>query len=166
MDDFIQPQREVLMAPCPQRKVSDDQWTAIRSLAEQGVEYKEIGSQFGCSGDTIRKRAWQEKWNTPTRVLKAQKGTLSEDDPAMAVAALWNSRSSHLRETVHNGGLKALERFYALSPVPQSFAEAATALKMVNDAINPNGTPSESTKNVSISILAGKNFSPQPVVDV
>jgi hypothetical protein len=37
---------------------------------------------------------------------------------------------------------------------------------MVNDAINPTGTPSESTKNVSISILAGKNFSPQPVVDV
>jgi DNA invertase Pin-like site-specific DNA recombinase len=53
------PQREVLMAPCPQRKISDDQWIAIRSLAEQGVEYKEIGSQFGCSGDTIRKRAWQ-----------------------------------------------------------------------------------------------------------
>lgn len=166
MDDTPQPQREALMARCPQKKISDDQWPAIRSLAEQGVDYKEIGAQFGVSQHTIRKRAWQDKWNTPMRIAKAQNGTLSEDDPAMAVAALWKSRSANVREIVHNGGLKALERFYALAPVPQSFAEAATALKMVNDAINPNGTPSESTKNVSISILATKGFQPSPVVDV
>lgn len=166
MDDSPQPQREALMARCPNKRIPDEAWPAIRTLIESGVPYKEVAAQYGVSDNHLRTRAAKEKWITPYRLARAKNGTMPTDDPANAVAELWRRRGVETRDTVYQGSKRALERFFAMSPVPQSFAEAATALKMVNDAINPNGTPSDSTKNVSISILATKGFQPSPVVDI
>jgi hypothetical protein len=135
-------------------------------LVESGVRYREVAERFGVKESTISTRASKERWLTPQRLALARNGNASVDDPANAVVDVWRQRGTECRDMVYQGSKRALERFYALAPVPQSFAEAATALKMVNDAINPNGSPSESTQNVSISILAGKDFSPSPVVDV
>jgi hypothetical protein len=166
MDDSPQPKREVLMRRDPTKKIADSDWPAIRSMVESGVPYQELADRFGVKKHTIVKRASKERWLTPQRIALAKNGNTKTDDPANLVAALWHQRGVETRDMVFQGAAKSLQRFFALSPVPQSFAEAATAKKMLDDAINPNGTPSESTKNVSISILAGKGFAPQPVVDV
>jgi hypothetical protein len=165
MDDSPQPQREALMRPDPCLKVAPESWPAIRHLAETGVRYKEIAERFGISVSTIEKRSVVEKWLTPQRLAKARNGNVSANDPALAVVDVWKLREAEGREQVHNGMSKAIERFLAMSPVPQNFAEVATAIKLRDQAINPSGY-SDPKGNVSISILAGKDFSPSPVVDV
>ena len=165
MDDTPQPQREALMARHPGKKVRDEDWPVIRHLAEAGVRYAEIAERFGIKPTTIEKQSQLEKWLTPQRLAKARNGTVAVNDPANAVVEVWRQRGAESRDMVFMGAKKSLERFFALSPVPQTFAEAATALKMVKDAIEPNG-PIDTQRNVSISILAGKDFSPSPVVDI
>lgn len=159
-----QPQRGL---PCihPNKKVRDEDWIGIKHMAEQGVTYEELGKQFGVQPATIGKRASKERWLTPTRIARAKNGNVSEDDPALAVADLWKRRGVETRDEVYQGARKALSRFFAMSPVPQSFNEAATALKMVNEAINPNGELQHNA-NVSIHVLASKGFEPTPVIDV
>jgi hypothetical protein len=160
------PPREVLMRRDPLKKVSDQDWPVIRHLVESGVRYKEVAERWGIKESTISTRASKERWLTPQRLALAKNGNAKVDDPANAVVDVWRQRGAESRDMIFDGAKRSLQRFFAMSPVPQSFAEAATAKKMLDDSINPNGTPSDSTKNVSISILAGKNFAPQPVVDV
>jgi hypothetical protein len=163
--EALQPQRQVLMRPDPCLKVPLESWPAIRHLAESGVRYKEIAERFDISVSTIEKRSVIEKWLTPQRLAKARNGNVSTNDPALAVVDVWKAREAESREQVHNGMSKAIERFLAMSPVPQSFAEAATAIKLRDQAINPSGF-NDTKGNVSISILATKGFTPQPVLDV
>jgi len=153
--------------PCihPNKIVRDEDWVGIKHMAEQGVSYEELGAQFGVKACTIGKRASKERWLTPTRIARAKNGNVSEDDPAAAVALLWKRRGVDSRDKVYQGATKALDRFFAMSPVPQSFNEAAIALKMVNESINPNGELTQNA-NVSIHVLASKEFSPTPVIDV
>jgi hypothetical protein len=160
-----QPQREVLMRRDPNKRVPDEAWPAIRSMVESGVPYQELADRFGVKKHTIVKRASKERWLTPQRIALAKNGNTKTDDPANLVAALWHQRGVETRDMVFQGAAKSLQRFFALSPIPQSFAEASTALKMVNDAVNPSGS-TDKQQNVSISILASKGFSPSPVVDV
>jgi hypothetical protein len=147
------------------KKIPDSQWPAIRSLAEQGVQYKDIAAQFGVSHSCIAKRACKEKWITPQRLAMAKNDNVSSDDPALAVVDLWNSRQTAMREQVYQGAKKSLERFFALAPVPLSFAEAATAHKLLKDSIDPSGT-SSGTSHTTVNILANQSFAPKPVVDV
>jgi hypothetical protein len=159
----VQPQGEAV--PRVWKKIPDAQWPAIRSLAEQGVQYKDIASQFGVSHSCIAKRACKEKWITPQRLAMAKNENVSADDPALAVVDLWNSRQTAMRESVYQGAKKSLERFFAMSPVPQSFAEAATAHKLLKDSIDPSGG-SNSGNNVQVNILAAQGFTPKPAIDV
>ena len=158
--------REILTIPCPQKKVRDEDWPIIKALAEKGMTYKEIGELYGISHFTVGKRACREKWITPMRLSKAKNGTLATtSDPAHHVANLWTARADAAREQVHGGMTKAIERFLAMAPVPQSFAEAAIAVKLRNDAINPAGSAPLSS-GTTVNILSSQSFSPKPVIDV
>lgn len=166
LDDLVAPAPgTILTRKDPNKRVPDEAWPAIRHLVESGVRYREVADRFGVKESTISTRASKERWLTPQRLALAKNGNVKVDDPAAAVAEVWRQRGAESRDMVFEGSKRALERFYALSPVPQSFAEAATALKMVKDAIDPSGCV-DSKQNVSISILATKGFTPQPVVDV
>ena len=149
----------------PFQKVPDHEWPAIRTMAEQGMSYREIGAKFGVTKDCIRKRATKEKWVTKARLKAAHRGELSPIDPATLVNAMWQDRSASAREQVYQGAKKALDRFFAMAPIPQSFAEAATAAKLMNESINPGGAIAQ-TNNVSVQILSTQGFEPRPVVDV
>jgi len=160
----LTPQGETI--PRVWKKIPDAQWPAIRSMAEQGIGYKDIAAQFGVTQSCIAKRACKEKWITPQRLAMAKNDNVASDDPALAVVDLWNSRQSSMRESVYQGAKKSLERFFAMAPVPQSFTEAATAHKMLKEAIDPSGTSSGGGGGTTVNILAAQNFAPKPVIDV
>lgn len=156
--------RAPLLAKHPGKIVRDEDWPIIRSLIEAGAKAPDVAKRYGISPVTINTKACKEKWATPRRVAKA-KDQLAVNDPASAVAALWASRNEQSRETIYQGSIKALERFFALSPVPTSFNEALAADKLLSKAINPSGE-SQPTQNVAVQILTQSNFEPQPVIDV
>lgn len=161
-----QPQSEALYAVHPGKKVRDSDWPVIRSLAEQGVTYGELGERFGVKAQTIRKRASQEKWLTKQRLAMTKNNTIVAEEPALAVLDLWSSRQQETRESVYQGAKKSLERFFAMAPVPQSFQEAATAHKLLKEAIDPNGSSNVGGGGTTVNILATQGFAPKPVVDV
>jgi hypothetical protein len=163
MEDPIKPRG--LMRVDPNKKIADEEWPGIRHMIESGVPYKEVAERFNVKPHTLRRRASEEKWLTPQRLAMAKNGTLKADDPANVVAELWRQRGAETRDMVYTGAAKALQRFFALSPVPQSFSEAAIANKMLKEAIDPSGAL-ENNSNVSIQILANQSFKPTPVVDV
>lgn len=167
LDSADEPQpRPVMTALCPQRRISDQDWVVIKALAEKGTTYKEIGAMFAISHFTVGRRASKERWITPMRLSKAKNGTLATtSDPAHHVANLWTARADAAREQVHGGMTKAIERFLAMAPVPQSFAEAAIAVKLRNDAINPAGS-APLTPGTTVNILSSQSFAPKPVIDV
>ena len=147
-------------------KVSKEQWATIKALAEAGKPYDSIAEDYPITTSTIKARSTDERWVTPRRLARAAKGKLAADDPATAVANLWKERGTKSREKTFTGASKALERFFALSPVPDNFQEANLALKMVNEAISP---PSESDNSTQVNLaILTQSFEPTltTVVDV
>lgn len=168
--DPINPQpeaqpRPVLLAPCPARKITDEQWDIIKALYCAGKSSAEIAKDYPITSSAIRKRATLQKWPTPSRINRAIKtGARPTDDPAAAIADLWEQRKQEGRESVYQGAQKALQRFFAMSPVPQSFQEAQIAHKMMEKAIDPSEGKALQT-NVNLQVLTSKEFSPR-VIDV
>ena len=146
-------------------KVSRIQWKAIRALIEAGEPAKAVASQYGICSSTIHKRSSDELWVTKQRLTKASKGQLKADDPATVIANLWKRRGDESRENVFQGASKALSRFFAMSPVPATFQEAATAKKMLDQAINPDAD-STNHSTINLAVLTQAGFTPKPVVDV
>ena len=160
------PFKPILMARCPHKKVSDEDWLVIRSLIEAGALARDVAKQFGIAKGTIHERSSDERWATPTRVANAlARGDQDTSDPAAQVAALWASRKDQQREALYQGTNKALQRFFAMAPVPQTFAEAATAEKLLSKAIDPDAANS-SQANVSIQLLATQGFQPRRTIDI
>lgn len=160
------PLKPVLMAKCPHKKVSDDDWLIIRSLIEAGALARDVAKQFGIVKGTIHERSCAERWATPSRVANAlARGDLDTSDPAAHVAALWAKRKEDARETLFQGTRKSLDRFFAMAPVPQTFAEAATAEKLLSKSIDPDSSQSGQS-NVSIQLLATQGFQPRRTIDV
>lgn len=146
----------------------------IRTLYCAGEKATNLSKRFGVTAKVIYHMAQRGKWATPQRVGKARRGeTIATNDPATEVAMLWNRRGETKRESVYHGATKALERFFAFSPVPQSFKEAQIASDMADKAINPNAgaKPGESPgliANVNLAFLTN-NIQPvpeQPPLDV
>lgn len=139
----------------------------IRSLYCAGEKATILAKRFQISPKVIYHMAQRGKWATPQRIGKAAKSDIvATNDPAVEVAALWNRRSEASRNRVYDGASKALERFYAMSPVPQSFKEAQITQDMLDKAINPSagGKPTDSpglTTNVNLAFLTN-NLSPVP----
>jgi len=160
------PLKPVLMARCPHKKVSDEQWPIIRSLIEAGAKAADVAKQFNIAKGTIHERSCDERWATPVRVANALKNNDQDvSDPASQVAALWIKRKDDQREALYQGTNKALQRFFALAPVPQTFAEAATAEKLLSKAIDPDASQTGQS-NVSIQLLATQGFQPRKTIDV
>lgn len=153
----------------PNKKVSDADWEVIKALYCAGAKATELAPRWGIKPGTINTKASKEKWPSPLRVAQAAKNPIAEsDDPAQALAALWTERGEQSRESTYNGAKKALDRFWALAPVPTSFQEAAIANKMLKEAIEPEG-PKDSQANshqVNIAVLTNSGFTPKPAVDV
>lgn len=161
------PERPVLYRKCPQKIVRDEDWPVIRSLIEAGAKAPDVARKYGISPVTINTKACKEKWATPMRVAKASK-QIVDGDPASAVASLWNDRKAAAREQIYQGTSKALQRFFAMAPIPQSFAEAATAEKLLSKAIDPDADKDSRSPNVNLAILSTGSFqpSPQPTINV
>lgn len=143
-----------------QRKMTDLQWAEVRVRAEAGEPYEAISALYPITVSSIEKRSYLERWVTPTRIQKAVRGELQPDDPAHAAANVWLARKEQARETVFHGAKKALDRFFAMSPVPQSFSEAQIAHKLMNDAISPP-EEQESRGNINLAILTSVGFQPR-----
>lgn len=142
-----------------QPKATPTQWAEIKLRAEQGEPYEDIAKLYPISVSSIEKKASVERWATPARIQRAVKGLLPPDDPAIPAANVWLQRKEDLRESTFNGAKKALDRFFAMSPVPQSFSEAALAHKLAKEAISP---PEEAqpNQNISLAILTQVGFQP------
>jgi hypothetical protein len=147
----------------PQMKVSKEQWEVIKALYCAGEKATVIAPKYGIKPETINKKAYKDKWPTPGRIKLAQANPMVEtNDPAQALAALWTERGEQSRESVYQGAKKALDRFFAMSPIPQTFQEAAVAHKMLKEAVDPTGSNEGQRTNVNIAVLTNKGFAPIP----
>jgi hypothetical protein len=156
--------RPVLTRKDPNKKVSDEDREVLKALYCQGVPAPTLAERYGIKARTINGWASKEKWPSPGRVSRAQKHPVTEaSDPAAALAQLWVERATEGRETIYQGAKKAIDRFFAMQPVPQTFAEAATAAKLMKEAINPNEGKDQSQTGISIQVLTQQGFVPKPV---
>lgn len=161
-----EPKRPMLWAPNPTKKCTDEQWACIRSMIEAGASAPDVAKSYGLAPATINTKAHKECWATPRRVSAALAANdQNTEDPAALVAAMWAKRKEDARETLFHGARKSLDRFFALSPVPATFSEAAIADKLLSKSIDPDSS-SSSNSNVSIQLLASHAFQPKPTIDV
>lgn len=151
--------------PCEARrgasKMTKLQWAEVKVRAEQGEAYETISACYPVTVGTIQQRAHHEAWVTPTRIQKAVRGELPADDPAQAAANVWAKREEEARESTFQTMNKAFQRFAAMSPVPQTFAEAALALKMRDQAIRPDVGNEGFKGNLNLAILTSVGFQPR-----
>lgn len=156
--------KQPLVRPDPTKKISDEQWEEMKALlCVAEVPATEVAPKFGINADYLRQVARKNNWPTPSRIRKAQREpeTLTTGDPALAVADIWLKRKEESRGQIYEGAQKALQRFFAHSPVPQSFAEAATAKRMMDEAIDPDKGKTQEGANVNLAILTQQGFEPR-----
>lgn len=152
-------ERKVHSRPDPGMKVSLAQWEEIKTLVCAGASATELAEKFDIKPNTIHRKASQEKWATPARIVKAQSKGLPASDPASQVAEIWSARQGKAREQIFQGSKKALERFFASSPVPQSFSEAKLAADMMNKAIDPTeGQGKQEDLNLQLLTASGSGI--------
>ena len=137
------------------------QWLEVKARAEAGEAYDSIASLYPIGTSAIVKKAVLERWVTPRRLQKGLRGELSADDPASASATVWKERKEEARESTFQAMNKAFQRFAAMAPVPQTFAEAALALKMRDQAIDPEAGKEGGNGNVNLAILTSVGFTPR-----
>lgn len=143
------------------QKMSKADWLQVKARAESGESYDSIAALFPIGTSAIVKKAVLEKWVTPRRLAKGMRGELSANDPAAASAAIWKERKEKSREMTYQGAQKSLERFFAMAPVPQTFGEAAIALKMRDQAIDPDAGKESGNGSVNLAILTSVGFTPR-----
>lgn len=142
-------------------KMTSTQWLEVKARAEAGETYDSIALQYPVAAGTITQRAHHEAWVTPRRLQKGLKGQLSQDDPAQAAANVWLQRKEEARESTFQAMNKAFNRFAAMAPVPQTFAEAALALKMRDQAIDPDADKEQNKGNINLAVLTQVGFAPR-----
>ena len=141
-------------------KMTKLMWGEAKLRAESGESYEALSLEYPATEQTIRQRAYVERWLTPARIQKGVRGELTADDPDNAASQLWIKRKEEARETIHKGAKDALSRFFAMAPVPQSFGEAAIAKKMLDEAITPP-EEQESKGNINLALLTTVGFTPR-----
>lgn len=164
MTDHQDQPKPVLTSKNPNKKVPDEAWPLIRDRYCAGEKSSVLAEEYGCSAALIRLRATQDKWPTPRRIKRAQQlpDEYETNDPALAIAEMWNRRKDEQREDIYQNTKKCLNRFFALSPIPSNFQEAKIAKDMLDKAIDPSGGEADKT-SVKLSILTQGDFSPRPV---
>lgn len=139
-------------------------WKAIEARYCAGDDLATLVEAYGVKRDAIIKRSQLDKWPTAKRIAKAQDQAVVTTEPASLIADVWKRRGEKSREEIFQGTSKALRRFFAMSPVPQSFQEAAAADKMLSKAIDPNGEK-ESKMNINLAMLVS-DFEPRRVAPI
>ena len=143
------------------RKMTRLQWAEVKVRAEAGESYGSIAAAYPIGIDSIKKRAISERWVTPRRLQQGVRGELAQDDPATAAANVWLKRKEEARESTFQGASKAISRFFAMAPVPQNFSEAALAMKMRDQAIDPDAGSDAGRGNVNLAVLTSVGFAPR-----
>lgn len=141
-------------------KLSKAQWNEVKVRAEAGEPYEVLANSMSIGVSSIWNKAHSEGWVTPRRLQKGLRGELSKDDPATASANQWLLRKQEAREAQFMAMTKAVQRFAAMAPVPQTFGEAAIAYKLLNEAVTPP-EEIESKGNVNLAILTAVGFQPR-----
>ena len=151
-----------------------DKWTEIRSLAEQGVPYAELGEKYGVEPRQIENKSYYEGWLTPKRVnIKAiqqtafrdkrefgggQNDTLSRtsDSPkvAEALAETWQSKAESLRILSFDTAVEAIKRSRGIITI-----ETASDLKAaVHLARQATGLLDAEAPAISLNLSGGGGF--------
>lgn len=145
--------------------IPDEVWLEIEKRFVTGENnLKELAAEFNIKYETVRSRSKDKRWLSPKRITHALTRTdLPPQDTAKQIADKWAARKEEMREKLYNGSKRALETFFLLSPVPQDFAEAERAMKMMDKAINPDDGKQDN--NINLAILTS-DFNPSPIVDV
>jgi hypothetical protein len=157
MGDSIKPSRKGRPP-----KIADQVWLEIEQRYISGdASLKDLALEFGLKYQTVLSRSKDKRWLSPQRVTRALTRTdLPPTDTAKQIADRWAARKEEFREKLYKGASKALDTFFLLSPVPQDFAEAERAMKMLDKAINPEDGKQDSSINLAILT---SDFSPQPI---
>lgn len=146
-----------------------DKWTEIRSLAEQGVPYAELGEKYGVEVDTINKRSFRDGWLTPSRVkVKIQslqklqcppdeftpQNTASSEKVGQILAETWQSKAESLRILSFDTAVEAIKRSRGLITV-----ETASDLKAaVHVARQATGLLDAEAPAISLNLSGGGGF--------
>jgi hypothetical protein len=149
----------------PRKKLSSEDMEAIKTRFCAGESARAIAADFDISPETVRKYSSLHKWPTVTRakLAQAKPQEYPVTDPAAQLADIWTQRKAEARETIFHGSTNALRRFFAMSPVPQSFAEAKIAKDMLDKAIDPDAENPSVKANINLAVLTQQDFSPRPV---
>jgi hypothetical protein len=117
----------------------------------------DLAKEYNIPYNTVRMRSKNKRWVSKKRVVHAITRTdLLPTDPAKALADKWKERNEQLRESTYFGAKRALDTFFLLNPVPQDFAEAEKAFKILEKVINPEVAGGDS---LNIALLTN-NFIP------
>jgi hypothetical protein len=145
--------------------ISDDVWLEIEERFVAGeATLKQLAEEFKLSYDTVRDRSKLKRWPSSHRIKKALSRTdLPPEDAAKQIADKWAERKEQMRERLYQGSKRALDTFFALNPIPQDFAEAEKAARLLEKAITPEDTTKDS--NINLAILTA-GFNPTPIIDV
>lgn len=143
-------------------KIEDNVWLEIEKRYISGEDsLKDLAAEFGLKYQTVLSRSKDKRWLSPKRVSHALTRTdLPPSDTAKQIADRWAARKEEFREKLYKGASKALDTFFLLSPVPQDFAEAERAMKMLDKAINPDEGKQDSSINLAILT---NGFNPTPI---
>jgi len=160
MGDSIQPIRKGRPP-----KIADQVWLEIEDRYVSGdTSLKDLALEFGLNYQTVLSRSKDKRWLSPQRISRALTRTdLPPQDTAKQIADRWAARKEEMREKLYKGASKALDTFWLMSPMPQDFAEAEKAMKMLDKAINPDEGKTDSSINLSILT---NGFNPSPIVDI
>jgi len=146
-------------------RIPDDVWLDIEIRYVKGENtLKELAHIHSVNYATILDRSKLKRWPSPKRIAHALSRTdLPPQDAIKQIADKWAERKEQMREVVYKGSKRAVETFFALSPVPQDFAEAEKAFKLLEKSITPDEQKQDT--NINLAILSS-GFSPTPVVDI
>jgi len=160
MGDSIQPVRKGRPP-----KIADQVWLEIEERFISGdSSLKDLAIEFGLKYQTVLSRSKDKRWLSAQRVSRALTRTdLPPTDTAKQIADKWAARKEEFREKLYKGTTRALDTFWLMSPIPQDFAEAEKAMKMLDKAINPEEGKSDGSINLSILT---NGFNPTPIIDV
>jgi uncharacterized protein YjcR len=153
-----------LMRVDPNKKLSDADLELIKERYCAGEIASDIAADFNISAHTIRTYSNRHKWPTPgrARLAETKPQKFSADDPAAILADVWASRKEQSRDQIYHGSKKALQRFFAMSPTPQSFSEAKIASELMNKAIDPDEGNNNNKGNINLAVLTQQGFEPKP----
>lgn len=149
--------------------LTSPEWQAIRSLAEQGVDYNKLVEEYGVTYGSIAMRSHREGWFTPDRVkmklnrmnnngvsdgVKGGEKATQSDKKAEILAETWQSKAESLRILSFDTAVEAIKRSRGLITI-----ETASDLKAaVHVARQATGLLDAEAPAISLNLSGGGGF--------